>query len=77
MWGWRGPVGGVGGGLESRWFAGGWAEEWCWSWMAAEAEGARVTTAETGKGTGRKTGGSKVNLGDTGFWRWRRGRWFR
>jgi len=36
--------------------------------MAAEAEDARVTMAETGKGTGRKTGGSKVNLGGAGFW---------
>ena len=45
--------------------------------MAAEAEGARVMRAETGKGTGRKTGGSKVNLGGASFWRWRRGRWFR
>jgi hypothetical protein len=36
----------------------------------AEAEGARVArAAETGKGTGRKTGGSKVNLGGAGFWR--------
>lgn len=47
----------------------GWAGEWWWFAMG-----------DMGKGTGRKTGESKVNLGGASFCccgRWRRGRWFR